>query len=300
MTSASAPERVLQRLEWQVIRRLDGLLQGDYRSLFPGYGVDFASLREYQPGDDVRYIDWNVTARMDTPYVRIYHEDREISCWFLLDLSPSLDFGTVEQDREKRAVVIDLATTLARLLTRHGNRVGALLYGQQLDLTIPPRSGRDQVLRLTRALLQAPRLPRATFTDLVPLLEAGMRSIKRRSLVVIISDFISAPGWERPLALLARRHEVLAIRVRDPREETLPDVGPLLMEDAETGEQLVVDTGDRAFRQRFEAAARQREADLARSFLRAGVEASELSTDGDLVSTIVSMATRRARSRRSA
>ena len=297
MTSASAPERVLQRLEWRIIRRLDGLLQGDYRTLFPGYGVDFANLREYQAGDDVRYIDWNVTARMDAPFVRVYHEDREIDCWFLVDLSPSLDFGTVEVDREKRAVVIDLVTILARLLTRHGNRVGALLYGQQLDLVIPPRTGRDQVLRLTSALLEAPRLPRATFTDLAPLLQAGLRSIKRRSLVMVISDFISAPGWDRSLALLARRHEVLAIRVHDPREETLPDMGPLVLEDAETGEQLVIDTHDRAFRARFEAAGRQREVDLIRAFQRSGVEASHVSTDGDLVREIVTMATRGAKRR---
>jgi uncharacterized protein (DUF58 family) len=167
---ATAPERVLQRLDWQVIRRLDGLLQGDYRSLFFGYGLDFANLREYQAEDDVRYIDWNVTARMDTPYVRVYQEEREISCWFLLDLSPSVDFGTGDTARQKRAVLVDFVTVLARVLTRHGNRVGALLYGQQLDLTIPPGSGRDQVLRLTSALLDAPRLPRAAFTDLSPLL----------------------------------------------------------------------------------------------------------------------------------
>src|SRR5512137_498691 len=120
------PERILYRLDWQVIRRLDGLLQGDYRSLFYGYGVDFADLREYQPEDDIRYIDWNVTARMDTPYVRQYAEDREITAWFLLDLSPSVDFGTAQS--QKRAVLIDFVTTLARLLTRHGNRVGAMFY----------------------------------------------------------------------------------------------------------------------------------------------------------------------------
>lgn len=296
--SASAPDRVLQRLEWQVIRRLDGLLQGDYRSLFFGYGVDFANLREYQPGDDVRYIDWNVTARMDTPYVRVYQEDREINCWFLLDLSPSIDFGTVEADREKRGVVIDLVTTMARLLSRHGNRVGAMFYGERLDLVIPPRSGRDQVLRLTNALLQAPRLSRASFTDLGPLLEAGSRGIRRRSLVVLVSDFITAPGWERGLELLSQRHEVLAVRVRDPRESSLPDVGMLVMEDAETGQQLVIDTHDRAFRARFEEAGRQREADLTAAFQRAGVEAFPLSTDEDLVRALVRMATRRSRRRR--
>ena len=172
-TSTSAPERILQRLDWKVVRRLDGLLQGDYRSLFYGYGIDFADLREYQPEDDVRYIDWNVTARMDAPYVRQYHEDREITAWFLLDLSPSVDFGSVPAERQKRAVLIDFVTTLARLLTRHGNRVGAMFYGDRLERTIPARSGRIQVLRLINDLLDQPHLPNAAFTDLSPLLEAG-------------------------------------------------------------------------------------------------------------------------------
>src|SRR5215212_1260676 len=190
-TSASTPERILQRLDWEVIRRLDGLLQGDYRSLFYGYGVDFADLREYQPGDDVRYIDWNVTARMDTPYVRQYHEDREVTAWFLLDLSPSVDFGTTHADRLKRTVVVDTVTTLARLLTRHGNRIGAMFYGSKVERTIPARGGRLQVLQLVDLLLDAPRLPNAPLTDLTPLLEDGRRWIKRRSLVFILSDFIS-------------------------------------------------------------------------------------------------------------
>ncbi len=241
-TSASTPERILQRLDWQVIRRLDGLLQGDYRSLFYGYGVDFADLREYQPEDDIRYIDWNVTARMNTPYVRQYAEDREITAWFLLDLSPSVDFGTLQS--LKRTVLIDFVTTLARLLTRHGNRVGAMFYGSRVERTIPARGGRIQVLRLVNDLLKQPRLPKAPFTNLTPLLEAGLHSIKRRSLIFIISDFISAPGWERPLNLLSQRHEVLAIRLWDPREVELPDIGPVIMEDAETGEQLYVDTHD--------------------------------------------------------
>jgi uncharacterized protein (DUF58 family) len=296
-TSASAPERILQRLDWQVIRRLDGLLQGDYRSLFHGNGVDLAALREYQPGDDVRYIDWNVTARMDTPYVREYHEDREITAWFLLDLSPSVDFGSVDSERLKRTVLIDFVTTLARLLTRRGNRVGAVFYGDQVDRTIPARGGRLQVLRLVQDLLGQPQLTGAPFTDLRPLIEAAHHAIKRRSLVVIVSDFISEPGWERPLDLLQRRHEVLAVRLIDPREAELPNVGPLIMEDAETGEQLYVDTGDRKFRERFEAAARSRENAVADAFRRAGVEAVSLSTDEDLVRAIVRMATLRRRRR---
>ena len=140
-TSARTPERILHRLDWQVIRRLDGYLQGDYRSLFYGSGVDFADLREYQPEDDIRYIDWNVSARMNTPYVRKYVEDREVIAWFLLDLSPSVDFGRV--DNQKRTVLIDFVATLARLLTRHGNRVGAIMYGSR-DPAYGPSQRRAQ------------------------------------------------------------------------------------------------------------------------------------------------------------
>jgi uncharacterized protein (DUF58 family) len=296
--SAPAPERILQRLDWQVIRRLDGLLQGDYRTLLYGNGVDFADLREYQPGDDVRYIDWNVTARMDTPYVRQYVEDREITAWFLLDLSPSVDFGTVEAERLKRSVLIDFVTTLARLLTRHGNRVGAMFYGTSVDRTIPARGGRVQVLRLIDDLLKQPRLAASPLTELAPLVEASQRTIKRRSLIFLISDFISAPGWERPLNMLTRRHEVVAVRLYDPREVDLPDVGPVIMQDAETGEQLYVDTHDRTFRRRFAQAAAERERVLADAFKRSGVDAVSLSTDEDLVRAIVRMATLR-RQRRS-
>jgi uncharacterized protein (DUF58 family) len=295
--SASTPERILQRLDWKVIRRLDGLLQGDYRSLFYGYGLDFADLREYQPGDDIRYIDWNVTARMDAPYVRQYLEDREITAWFLLDLSPSVDFGGSEG--QKRQVLIDFVATLARLLTRHGNRVGAIFGsgGPRVERTVPAKGGRLQVLRLVNDLLKQPRLPRAPFTDLTPLLNSGLHAIKQRSLVFIISDFISAPGWERPLTLLNQRHETLAIRLWDPREVELPDVGPMIMEDAETGEQLYLDTHDRKFRERYAAAALKREADLAAIFARAGVDRLALSTTDDMVRSIVRFAALRKRRR---
>ena len=297
-TSASTPERILLRLDWQVIRRLDGLLQGDYRSLFYGYGVDFADLREYQPEDDIRYIDWNVTARMNTPYVRQYVEDREITAWFLLDLSPSMDFGTTQTQSLKRSVLINFVTTFARLLTRHGNRVGAIFYGGRVERTIPARGGRLQVLRLINDLLKQPLLPKAPATDLTPLLETGLGSIKRRSLIFIVSDFISAPGWERPLTLLNRRHEVLAIRLWDPREVELPDIGPLIMQDAETGEQLYVDTHDKKFRQRFQEAARRRDSHLSDSFKRAGVDVLSLSTQDDLVRAIVRFAALRQQRRK--
>jgi uncharacterized protein (DUF58 family) len=294
--SALTPERILQRLDWQVVRRLDGLLQGNYRSLFYGYGLDFADLREYQAEDDIRYIDWNVTARMNTPYVRQYIEDREITAWFLLDLSPSVDFGTVNS--LKRTVLIDFVTTLARLLTRHGNRVGAVFYGRRVERTIPARGGRVQVLRLVNDLLKQPRLPNAPFTDLRPLLMNALQAIRRRSLIFIVSDFISAPGWERELKLLNQRHEVLAVRLWDPREVELPDVGPVVMEDAETGEQLYVDTHDAKFRARFRQAAQQREQELNTAFHRAGVDVLSLSTDEDLVRAIVRFATIRQQRKR--
>jgi uncharacterized protein (DUF58 family) len=297
-TSAATPERILQRLDWQVIRRLDGLLQGDYRSLFYGYGVDFADLREYQPEDDIRYIDWNVTARMDSPFVRQYVEDREVTAWFLLDLSPSVDFGSVQSQHQKRSVLVDFVTTMARLLTRHGNRVGAIFYGNGIERTVPARGGRMQVLRLVNDLLKHPRHARSPFTNLSQLIEGGLNVIKKRSLVFIISDFISAPGWEKTLGLLNHKHEVLAIRLFDPREMEIPDVGAIIMEDSETGEQLYVDTHDKKFRQRFKEAALKREADLNEKFKHAGIEALSLSTDEDMVRAIVRFAALRERSRR--
>ena len=298
MAFASAPERILQRLDWQVVRRLDGLLQGDYRSLFHGTGLDFAALREYQYGDDIRAIDWNVTARLNTTYVREFHEDRDLTAWFLLDVSPSVDFGTVPTEREKRTVLIDFAATLARLLTRRGNRVGMMVFAGREIHTIPAGSGRVHVLRLIEDLVRQPRLDGAPLTDLAPLLEAAHRRIRRRSLIVLVSDFIGVPGWERPLELLNRRHELLAVRLVDPREVELPDVGPLVMQDAETGEQLYVDTSDAGFRRRFRAAGEAREAAVAAAFRRARVEAATLSTDDDLVRAIVRMATARRKRRR--
>jgi len=290
-TSVATPESVLQRLDWKVIRRLDGLLQGDYRSLFYGFGVDFADLREYQPQDDVRYIDWNVTARMDTPYIRQYTEDREISAWFLLDMSPSLDFGTSQT--QKRGILIDFVAVLARLLTRHGNRVGAMMFGNGIQLTVPARGGRVQVLRLINDMLRQPRLSRAPFTNLTSLLKGALNSIRRRSLIFVVSDFISSPGWESVLALLSQRHEVLAIRLYDPAEMELPDAGMMVMEDSETGDQMYVDTHDKKFRRHFHDAIQKRENHLKESFKRAGVDVMSLSTEDDMVRSIVKFARRR-------
>jgi uncharacterized protein (DUF58 family) len=281
---ARNPEAVLRRLEWTVLRRLDGLLQGDYRTLFRGFGLDLADLREYQYGDDVRHIDWNVTARLQSPYVREYHEDREVTAWFLLDLSPSVDFGSGEV--RKRSVAADFVAVLARILTRHGNRVGALFYGEEVDAMIPARSGRRHVLQILHAMLERPVPKRNAPTDLGELLTAAAHLMRRRSMVFIVSDFFSVPGWAERLGHLAQRHEIVAVRLHDPLEASLPDLGMLVVQDAETGEQMFVDTHDRAFRQRFTAAAQRREAELRGAFRGAGIDALELSTDDDLVDAI--------------
>ena len=292
---APDPEKLLLWLEWTVIRRLDGLLYGDYRSLFRGFGVDLVDLREYQIHDDVRHIDWNVTARLQTPYVRVYNEDRDVPAWFLLDLSPSVNFGS--ERVQKRSVAIEFVTVLARLLSRHGNPVGALFYGDRVDTVIPARGGRRHVLHILGRMLSRPEQERSAATNLKDLLQTGRRVIPRRSLVFLVSDFITAPGWEAPLALLARRHEIIAVRLYDPLEMELPDLGLQIFQDAETGELAWVDTHDRGFRKRFVAAAERRETVLRTAFDDAGVDALELSTSDDLVDAILRFADLRRRRR---
>ncbi len=293
----NAAEHMLRQLEWTVMRKLDGLLQGDYRTLMRGSGLDLADLREYQFHDDVRHIDWNVTARLNQPHVRVFTEDREMSAWFLLDLSPSVDFGSGLQ--RKRDVSSAFVAVIARLLTRHGNRVGAMLYGSGIDTVIPPGSSRRHVLHLLHTMRRPPTAE-GNPTKLRDLLHGGAGLIKRRSTVFVVSDFISEAGWEKPLAQLAQRHEVLAVRLTDPLELELPDLGLIPIRDAETGEQLLVDTHDAGFRRRFAAIAAQREADLRQAMSQAGVDTLELSTDDDLAETVlrfVELRRRRTRTR---
>ena len=201
-------EALLRRLEWHVVRRLDGLLQGDYRSLFTGHGFDLAEVREYQAEDDVRYMDWNVTARMDHPYVRQYMEDREVTAWLLLDLSPSVEFGTARA--LKRDLLVDFTAVLSRLLTRHGNKVGAMLFSHAVDEVVPPRGGTLQTLRLLHQLVRPDRRSATGVTDLASILDRAAETLRRRSMVFIVSDFL-AEGWEAPLTRLAQRHEVIAV-----------------------------------------------------------------------------------------
>lgn len=292
---ASQTEALLRRLEWTVVRRLDGLLQGDYRTLFRGFGLDLADLREYHPGDDVRHIDWNVTARLQTPHVREYQEDREVAVWFLLDLSGSIGFGSGTV--HKRDLLSDFTTVMALLLTRYGNRVGTVLYGGAADATasvVPARAGRRHLLHLLDTMHATPAASPGD-TRLRDLLERARSVAKRRSVIFVVSDFISAPGWQASLAMLARRHEVVAVRLVDPLELALPDLGLVVMQDAETGEQMLIDTHDKSFRKRFAAMAEARETELRQGFARAGVDCLTLSTDTRLDLALLQFARQRSR-----
>ena len=295
---ATAPltaDRVLRRLEWQVIRRLEGRLQGNYRTALRGHGTDFRDVREYEIGDDVRHVDWNVTARMDEMYVREYSEDRELTAWLLLDHSASMGFGPVSRTKER--VLCEVAATIAQLFVRGGNRVGALVYDDERVRTIPPRQGRNQVLALVDELLR-PAAGRGTVTDLRTLFDTASRMIRRRSLVVLVSDFISQPGWERSMLRLSERHEVVAVRLVDPREFELPDAGLIVVEDAETGEQLMVDSSDPEFRRRLRLAGEEREKEIRDAARRAGVDLHLVTTDDDLVIALMRIVESRKRRRR--
>lgn len=296
-SSPRQAERLLSRLEWTVIRRLDGLLQGDYRTLFRGAGLDFADLREYQLHDDVRHIDWNVTARTQVPHVRVYTEDRDLTAWFLIDLSPSVDFGSGERD--KRQMLTEFVAVMARLFSHRGNKVGAILFDGVSELLVPARAGRRHVLYLLDKVMDHPRRLRAPQTDLSAFFRRAVSVIRRRSVVFVASDFISVPGWEKPLGLITERHDTVAVRLTDPLELNLPDIGLLPFEDAESGQQIVVDTSDPGFRRRFAAEAAWWEETLMGALERAGVDTLELQTNDDLVEAIlrfVSMRRTQARS----
>ena len=287
------PLQVLRRLEWTVIKRLDGQLQGDYRSLFRGAGLVLADLREYQSHDDVRHIDWNVTARMQTPYVREHQEDREVAAWFLVDMSGSVHFGSGAVS--KRQLAAEAVTVLARLLSQHGNRVGIMLFsGTQVraEVLVPARSGRRHLLHVLQLMLSdlptaGTRPTAGTTTDLRVLLSQAQAVIRRRASIFLVSDFITQPDWHAPLSQLARRHEVVAIRLRDRLEQEIPNIGLLLMQDAETGEQLLVDGNDAGFRARFAHIAAERENLLRQGLTRAGVDCLELTTDEPLDQAIL-------------
>jgi uncharacterized protein (DUF58 family) len=296
-----APERLLVRLEWRVVRRLDGRVAGGYRTAHRGTGTDLVGLREYTEGDDARHIDWNVTARLNEPQLRVFTEDRELTVWLVLDRSASMTVGA--PGRGKDDVLGELALVLARLFGRSGNRVGALLYDTGAVRTVPPGTGRRHALRIGAELARTADVgrPRAGqyragryragqyrgTTDLAAMLDTVAKLARRRALIVVISDFIGDGDWGRSLLRLVPRHEVVALRVIDAADDELPNVGLVVVEDAETGEQLVIDSGDPLLRARLRAGVEERDARLAAGMRRAGVPIHRIGTDADLATALI-------------
>jgi uncharacterized protein (DUF58 family) len=290
-------DELLRRLRWPVLRRLAVHPGGDELSRLRGAGIEYADVREYQPGDDPRSIDWNLTARSDRTYVRESVPDRGADVWLLVDTSRSLDWGTARC--LKRQLVLELAAAAGQLLVRHGNRIGAVLFDQQVQAVARPAAGRTGLLRLIAQIQAAPvGLPVGGPTDLGRvLLEAG-RLIRRPSVVIVISDFLVPDGWEQALSSLALRHEVVAAVIADPREREIPDVGMVTFEDPETGRQLLVDTGSKRLRERFRRAAEEQRLTLERKLVGAGAGVAQLSTEQDLVPQLLDFFLRRRAERR--
>jgi uncharacterized protein (DUF58 family) len=286
-----AAEPLLRRLELAVHNRLDGLLQGNYLGLVPGPGTEAGEARQYVPGDDVRRMDWAVTARTTIPHVRQTIADRELETWLVVDLSPSMDFGTART--EKRELVLAAITALVHLTVRGGNRVGAIVSNGADTYVVPARGGRTHARHLVRRIASTPRAASSSANDLAAMLESLRRPQRRRGLVAVISDFLDvtpdqepAP-WERALRGLSERHQLLGVEVLDPRELELPAAGLVTFQDTETGRELEVQTSDPQVRARYAAAAQQQRDRIATSLRHAGAAHLQLRTDRDWVSDIV-------------
>lgn len=283
------PEQVLRHLEFKVIRRLDGFFFGEYTGVFYGPSLDLAEVREYQPGDEVRRIDWNVTARMDRLFVRQYREEREITGWLLVDRSPSMDFGT--RRRFKADLAREFSGVAAYLITRHGDKVGLLTFPDRRIL--PPRTGRRHVLRILDILgqqvdsLHPPAGERRVNGRLGDFLREAARLFRRRALVFLISDFLDPGDWESALLELSRRHDVIAVWIIDPIERELPDVGGLTLRDPETGAMVWVDTSDPAVREAYRNSVAEQEAAVAGVLRRSGVDVLRLVTSEPLLHPLI-------------
>ncbi|MBA2357023.1 MAG: DUF58 domain-containing protein [Actinobacteria bacterium] len=286
------PEALLRALDLTIARRVDALLAGDHRSSVIGRGSELAQVRPYQPGDDdVRQLDWNVTARTGIPHVRVHLAERVLVTWLMLDTSPSMAFGTA--DRRKNDVAEGVAIALGYAATRRGNRLGLVTFGDGSPRQQPPRQGRTGMLGLLSQLAEEPAATRPGATSLGEALRRTGKLARQRALVVVVSDFRGPRDWRRPLLDLAGRHQVLAVEIRDPREDELPDVGELRLVDPETGRQLRVDTGSRRLRDRFATAASEERRALERELSALGVEHAVLSTSGDWLHTFAHFVKRR-------
>lgn len=297
MTSPAGPpvlggsrsQAALRKLELTVRRRLDGLLQGNHLGLVPGPGSEPGESRVYHPGDDVRRMDWPVTARTTVPHVRETIADRELETWCVVDLSPSLDFGTARC--EKRDIAVAGLAAVVYLTEHGGNRVGAVITTGEQVVRLPAQSGRAHAQAVIQRVADTPRSSHGRRGDLAAALETLRRPPRRRGLAVVVSDFLSGahgtPDWERPLRALSVRHEVLAIEVVDPRELELPAVGLLTLVDPESGQRVEVQTNRRELRERYAAAAAHQRAQIAATIRRAGAAHLQLRTDRDWLLDIV-------------
>jgi uncharacterized protein (DUF58 family) len=298
------PAQLLRRIEFKVLKRLDGFLFGDYTGVFYGPSLDLAEVREYQPGDEVRRMDWNVTARSGRLHVRQYREEREVTVWMIVDLSSSMNFGT--RRVLKRDEALEFAALVAMIVTRKGDKVGAVGVSESGVTMISPGNGRNQALKIVSGLMRNAEGTTGKLEKLEDAIEQVERTIKRRGLLFVISDFISGsdqlqsaqhaaanmvePAWVRPLGRLAQRHDVIAVRVVDPAERELPKVGGLRFRDPETGREVWIDTNDLRVRAAHAALVKQRDDTIQRAWRAARVDSFELSTDQDIIKPILRFA----------
>ena len=280
------PDALLRALDLMIGRRVEGLLAGDHRSSQLGAGSELAQVRPYEPGDDVRRIDWNVTARTRVPHVRVDLAERVLTTWLVLDVSPSMTFGTA--DRRKADVAEGVALAVGHVSTRRGNRLGVVTFGGDRPQTLVPRQGRSGLLGLLTALrTEETKGEDPGQTSFAEAFARTAAAARQRAFVAVVSDFRGPADWRRPLLELAGRHDVVAVEVRDPREQELPNVGELWLVDPETGRRLRVDTRSERLRRRFADAAASERASLARSFSSTGVRHVVLSTSGDWLRVLV-------------
>jgi len=293
LTVDAATEALLRRLEYTVRNKLDGLLQGSYLGLVPGAGSDPGESRQYYPGDDVRRMDWPVTARTTVPHVRQTIADRELETWLVVDVSPSIDFGTAQVD--KRELVLAATTAVTHLTNRAGNRIGAVVSNGEQSFRIPAVGGRDHARYLVRRIAGVARAGHGRPDDLQQSLEQLRRPLRRRGMVVVISDFLDESGWERPLRGLGDWHELLGIEVVDPRELSLPSAGLVTFVDPESGAEFEVQTSDPKLQARYAEASRIQREQIAATLRRAGADHLQLRTDSDWVNDIVKFVVTRRR-----
>jgi uncharacterized protein (DUF58 family) len=271
----------IRTLEIKTRGLVETVFAGDYHSVFKGRGMNFDEVREYQPGDEIRSIDWNVTARMGAPFVKKFTEERELSVMLIVDVSASENFGSTSQS--KRELAAEVACLIAFSAIRNNDKVGLLLFSDEVELFIPPKKGRSHTLRIVREILFYQ--PRGRGTNPGPALDKLNRIVTRRSVVFFISDF-QAPDFSRELRVTSKRHDFIAMHIKDEREEVLPNVGVVTLEDAETGEQIEINTADRATRTRFADQAQQQEAGLLRTLRRNNIDTIGLRTGEDYLAAL--------------